>query len=96
MVSDKETGPMLTVREVARLLSIHSGTVRRWSDVGIIRSYRINHRGDRRFRREEITRFLAKLHASAGDGRKASLTQAADVETSWERFISQIASIGED
>ena len=96
MVDDNEIGLMLTVREVAQLLSLHTNTVRRWSDLGIIRAYRINDRGDRRFQREEIIGFLAKLHANAGDERKAKLTQAADVETSWERFVSQIVSIGED
>ena len=84
MVHDNEIGPMLTVREVARLLHIHSNTVRRWSDRGIIRAYRINHRGDRRFRREDVADFLAELNANGGDERKASLTQAADVETSWQ------------
>ena len=61
MVSDN--GPMLTVREVARLLHIHSNTLRRWSDRGVIRAYRITRRGDRRFRQEDIDRFLAELNA---------------------------------
>ncbi len=50
--------PMLTVREVADLLHIHANTVRRWSDRGILPAHRIAHRGDRRFRREDIDRFL--------------------------------------
>jgi len=72
MASDKETVPMLTVREVARLLHIHSNTVRRWSDRGIIRAYRISRRGDRRFRQEDIARFLAELNINRGNGEKAS------------------------
>jgi excisionase family DNA binding protein len=55
--------PLLTVREVARLLNIHCNTVRRWSDQGIIRSYRISIRGDRRFKREDIAQFITKLNA---------------------------------
>ena len=66
MASDNQMAPMLTVREVARLLNIHSNTVRRWSDRGIIRAYRITHRGDRRFRREDIAHFLAELNAEIG------------------------------
>jgi len=75
MLNDSETRPMLTVRDVAMLLNIHSNTVRRWSDRGILRAYRITHRGDRRFRREDIARFLAELNIHRGDERKASLTR---------------------
>ena len=53
---------MLTVREVAELLHVHPNTLRRWSNKGRIRAYRITPRGDRRFEREEITRFLAELN----------------------------------
>jgi excisionase family DNA binding protein len=63
MVTDNQLGPLLTVREVARLLHIHSNTVRRWSDRGIIMSYRISRRGDRRFKRRDIARFLVKFNA---------------------------------
>ena len=62
MVYDSEIGPMLTIREVTRLLHIHSNTVRRWADQGIIRAYRINRRGDRRFSRRDIAHFLAELN----------------------------------
>jgi len=75
MVRDDEMGPMLTVREVARLLHIHSNTVRRWSGQGIIRAYRITRRGDRTFRREDIARFLAELNANKGDERKVGSTE---------------------
>ena len=71
MIGDNRVGPMLTVREVARLLHVHSNTVRRWSDRGLIRAYRISRRGDRRFRREDIARFLAELSVTKGDERKA-------------------------
>lgn len=67
MASYNQISPMLTVREVARLLNIHSNTVRRWSDRGIITAYRITHRGDRRFRREDIAHFLAELNTNRGD-----------------------------
>ena len=72
MVADNQMSPMLTVREVARLLHIHSNTVRRWSDRGIIKAYRITHRGDRRFRREDIARSLAELNTYGGDEREIS------------------------
>jgi len=49
---------MLTISEVARLLNVHINTVRRWSNQGALKSYRIGSRGDRRFRQEDIDRFL--------------------------------------
>jgi len=54
----RQISTMLTVREVSRLLHVHSNTLRRWSDQGIIRAYRIGPRGDRRFRPEDIAVLL--------------------------------------
>ena len=62
---------LLTVSEVADLLHVHPNTLRRWSNKGIIRTYRINRRGDRRFKREEIARFLAELNDQTNDFREA-------------------------
>ena len=55
--------PMLTVREVANILGIHVNTVRRWSDEGKLKAFRITKRGDRRFKREEIKRFLFEMNS---------------------------------
>ena len=52
--------PMLTTSEVARILNVHINTVRRWSNQGDIKSYRIGSRGDRRFRREDVNALLNK------------------------------------
>jgi excisionase family DNA binding protein len=71
MVNDEQMVTMLTVREVARLLHIHPNTLRRWSNKGRIRAYRITPRGDRRFKREEIDRFLTELNAQGGSWREA-------------------------
>jgi excisionase family DNA binding protein len=59
MVNSKKIRPMLTTSDVARLLNIHINTVRRWSNQGILKTYRIGSRGDRRFRQEDITSFLS-------------------------------------
>lgn len=53
-----QLGGMLTVREVSQLLHVHSNTLRRWSDQGVIKAYRIGPRGDRRFRAEDIAVLL--------------------------------------
>jgi len=60
MVNNNELGPLLTIREVARVLHVHSNTLRRWSDRGLIETFRIGPRGDRRFRKEDILRLIAE------------------------------------
>ena len=45
---------MLTTGEVARLFGVHASTVRKWSEQGIIKAYRIGPRADRRFRRDDV------------------------------------------
>lgn len=49
---------LLTASEVSRLLHIHINTVRRWSDNGTLKSYRIGTRGDRRFDKDDVAEFL--------------------------------------
>lgn len=50
---------MMTTSGVASMLNIHINTVRRWSDQGILKPYRIGPRGDRRFMRDDIINFLS-------------------------------------
>ena len=45
---------LLAVREVARLLGVHVNTVRMWADYGILDSYRIGQRRDRRIPMEAV------------------------------------------
>ena len=57
---------LLTTAEVAELLNVHVNTVRRWSDKGTLKSYRIGNRGDRRFMQNDIVLFLSKLNGQQG------------------------------
>jgi excisionase family DNA binding protein len=59
MANPRRIEPMLTTSDVARLLNVHINTVRRWSNQGALKTYRIGARGDRRFRREDIANFLS-------------------------------------
>ena len=72
----------LSVTKAARLLGVHPNTVRAWSDQGRLRYYRINPRGDRRYRLGDLHRFLAAAEtapAEAGSGHavRAMLRRAA-------------------
>ncbi len=56
--AEKPAPLMLTTTDVAQLLGVHPDTVRHWSEQGILKSYRLGPRGDRRFRREDVDDFL--------------------------------------
>ena len=70
--ADNLTGSLLTVRDVAALLHVHSNTVRRWSDRGLITALRITQRGDRRFTQNEIVHFLEELNTHRGNEKESS------------------------
>ncbi len=57
------SGTLLTVKGAANLLGVHANTVRAWTDQGMLTCLRINTRGDRRYRRQEIERFLVRASA---------------------------------
>jgi excisionase family DNA binding protein len=60
MTSVNRAETMMTASELANLLNVHINTVRRWSNRGILKVYRIGPRGDRRFSKEDIDSFLAE------------------------------------
>lgn len=65
--------PTLTPGEVARLLGVHPGTVRKWADRGLLRSFRVGPRRDRRFLRDDVLSFLSddeerSLRSNGGAG----------------------------
>jgi len=62
MADNDQMNDMLTVREVARLLHVHPNTLRRWTNNGRIKAYRITPRGDRRFKREDVAKLLAEFN----------------------------------
>jgi diguanylate cyclase (GGDEF)-like protein/excisionase family DNA binding protein len=64
----RPTDATLSVTKAARLLGVHPNTVRTWSDAGRLRYYRINARGDRRYRLGDLQRFLAAAESLAADG----------------------------
>jgi excisionase family DNA binding protein len=70
MARSKEMAAMLTSSDVARLLNIHINTVRRWSNEGKLRAYRIGSRGDRRFQQADIGIFLAQKTQAEEQGQE--------------------------
>jgi excisionase family DNA binding protein len=58
MVENGKIDQMLTISDVARLINVHMNTVRRWSNRGVLKTYRIGSRGDRGFQEEDINDFI--------------------------------------
>jgi len=54
----------LTTSQAARELGVSLSTIRRWSDLGYLRSYRTPG-GQRRFSREQIDSFVASLERNS-------------------------------
>jgi diguanylate cyclase (GGDEF)-like protein/excisionase family DNA binding protein len=51
---------LISVAQAAALLGVHPNTLRAWTDAGRLTAYRINARGDRRYRRVDVERLLAE------------------------------------
>jgi excisionase family DNA binding protein len=54
----------LSISEAARVLGVSLSTVRRWSDAGVLPSYRTPG-GQRRYSRTQLDAFLASLQRGA-------------------------------
>jgi diguanylate cyclase (GGDEF)-like protein/excisionase family DNA binding protein len=63
-LTQRPTDATLSVTKAARLLGVHPNTIRAWSDQGRLRYYRINPRGDRRYRLGDLQRFLGAAAAA--------------------------------
>ncbi|HEY6058782.1 MAG TPA: helix-turn-helix domain-containing protein, partial [Candidatus Limnocylindrales bacterium] len=75
-LSQRPIDATLTVTKAARLLGVHPNTVRSWSDQGRLRFYRINPRGDRRYRLGDLQRFLAAAERPAGERQAGERAEA--------------------
>ncbi len=51
---------LLTLKQVSELLNCHPNTLRKWDASGYLKAVRIGTRRDRRYRREDIQRFIKK------------------------------------
>lgn len=66
------TSPLgLSTSQAAHVLGVSLGTIRRWSDMGYLESYRTPG-GQRRFSREQIEHFLKSLQETGQAPRRAA------------------------
>ena len=51
---------LLTLSEASQILKVHPNTLRKWDKRGILKPIRFGQRGDRRYRKEDITKLATK------------------------------------
>lgn len=49
---------LLTIRQAAEILNVHVETLRRWDKSGKLKAIRVNERGDRRYKPEDLARLI--------------------------------------
>lgn len=50
---------LLTIRQAAEVLNVHVETLRRWDKQGKLKAIRVNERGDRRYKPEDIKKVIS-------------------------------------
>lgn len=56
-----ESIKLIGIKEAAELLSVSTATLRRWDKEGKLVAIKINDRGDRRYGKKDIKKFLKTL-----------------------------------
>ncbi len=59
-------GQFMPIRDAARFLCVHENTLRRWSDKGIIKAYRLGGGGHRRFLIQDVIELRIHMQTHAG------------------------------
>ena len=49
---------LLTIRQAAEILNVHVETLRRWDKAERLKAIRVNERGDRRYKPEDLERIV--------------------------------------
>jgi excisionase family DNA binding protein len=49
---------LLTIKQAAEILNVHTETLRRWDKDGKLKAVRINKRGDRRYKPEDLEKLI--------------------------------------
>lgn len=57
-MSQKELPEYLTIKQASELLQVHPNTLRNWDKQGILKAHRIGVRGVRRYKREDLVKFM--------------------------------------
>jgi len=58
MDTNKQLPKLLTIKQAAEILNVHVETLRRWDKSGKLKAIRINERGDRRYKPEDLEKLM--------------------------------------
>lgn len=58
MKTDDKIPELLTMKETCELLKVHANTLRQWDKKGILKAVRFGTRKDRRYKKQDIQRFI--------------------------------------
>jgi excisionase family DNA binding protein len=72
---DKEMLEYLTLMEVSQFLKVHPNTLRNWDNNGELKSVRIGVRKLRRYRREDIEKFIEKSNGETMESNQDGCTE---------------------
>jgi len=61
MDKDTKLPELLTLAEACQILKVHPNTLRKWDKKGILVAVRFGERKDRRYKREDIEKFINKV-----------------------------------
>ena len=53
-----ELQKLLTIRQASEVLNVHVETLRRWDRSGKLKAIRVNDRGDRRYKSEDLEKMV--------------------------------------
>jgi len=56
---------LLTIRQAAEILNVHVETLRRWDESGKLKATRINERGDRRYKPEDLEKIIRNNYGTS-------------------------------
>lgn len=57
-MSQEPLQELLTLKQASELLKVHANTLRAWDKKGILKAVRIGERGLRRYKREDLVKFM--------------------------------------
>ncbi|MFA5933421.1 MAG: helix-turn-helix domain-containing protein [Microgenomates group bacterium] len=60
MDKNNKLSKLLTIRQAAEIINVHIETLRRWDKSGKLKAIKINKRGDRRYKPEDIESYFKR------------------------------------